>query len=63
MILFIYVNIIYTNNMNLLQFVEQIKNDDCVNTILNRYRQQSQKGYVYERLWDLVIKFGFWHPI
>ena len=44
---------------NLFDFITYIKNKDKVDDIINEYETQSEKGFVYERLWDLIIKFGF----
>ena len=57
--------LIYIKWLNLLifenvkEFIEYIKDKDKVDDILNEYETQGEKGFVYERLWDLVIKFGF----
>jgi len=44
---------------NLFDFITYIKDKSKIDDILNEYNTQSEKGFVYERLWDLVIKFGF----
>jgi hypothetical protein len=48
-----------SNFTNIKEFIEYIKNKDNIDDILNQYETQSEKGFVYERLWDLIIKFGF----
>ena len=32
---------------------------NTITDILDDFETQSEKGYVYERLWDLIIKFGY----
>ena len=44
---------------NLVDFIEYIKKKDNIDDVLNEYEMQCDKGFVYERLWDLIIKFGF----
>ena len=46
-------------NMNISDFIDHIINYDNVDDILNTCKTQSDKGFVYERLWDICIKFGF----
>ncbi|ARF10089.1 restriction-modification methylase [Indivirus ILV1] len=45
--------------MSLIDLLNQIKNARMLDDVLNQYKTKSEKGFVYERLWDLVIKFGF----
>ena len=40
-------------------FIEHIIPFDNVNSILDTCQTQSEKGFIYERLWDICIKFGF----
>jgi len=47
------------NKMNVEQFIKYIIDFDNVDSILNICDKQSEKGYIYERLWDICIKFGF----
>lgn len=47
------------NNMNVKQFIEFIVNEDNVSSILKKYENHSDKGFIFERLCDIVIKFGF----
>ena len=49
------------SNKNLEKFLEIIKEYENIDDILEKCKNQSEKGFVYERLWDLVIKFGL-HP-
>ena len=46
-------------NMNIGAFIEHIIKFDSVDSILDTYKNQSEKGSIYERLWDVCIKFGF----
>ena len=49
-----------TKEFKILQdFILYILEKISINDILDDFETQSEKGYVYERLWDLVIKFGF----
>ena len=47
--------------MNIEQFINHAITMDSIDTILDSYKNQSEKGFVYERLWDICIKFGFCH--
>jgi len=40
-------------------FIEHIITFDNVSSILDICQTQSEKGFIYERLWDICIKFGF----
>lgn len=44
--------------MSLYTFFQSLSESDTVLEIIDEYKTQSKKGYVFERLWDLVIKFG-----
>ena len=46
-------------NMNIKNFIEYIITFDNVDDILNKCKTQSEKGFIFERLYDIVIKFGF----
>lgn len=46
-------------DVNLKEFINRIINYNNVNEILEEYDKQSDRGFIYERLWDLCIKFGF----
>lgn len=45
--------------MDLKTFISFIQTKDNVDDILSSFESQSEKGFVYERLWDVIIKFGF----
>jgi hypothetical protein len=46
-------------NMNLIDFIEYIIIFDNVINILKTCDNQSEKGFVFERLFDIIIKCGF----
>ena len=46
-------------NMNIKDFINYIINFNDVNDILDNCKTQSDKGFIFERLFDIVIKFGF----
>jgi len=45
--------------MNINEFIQYIITFDNVDKIIKSYKTQSEKGFVYERLWDICIKFGY----
>jgi 16S rRNA G966 N2-methylase RsmD len=45
--------------MNIKEFIEYIITFENVDDILDEYETQSEKGFIFERLFDIVIKFGF----
>ena len=45
--------------MNIEEFIPYITKFENVNSILDTCKNQSEKGFIYERLWDVCIKFGF----
>ncbi len=47
------------SSIKLIDFIKDIIDCDSIDSIIDKYDEQSMKGFVYERLWDLVIKFGF----
>ena len=47
------------SSMLVKKFILHIIQFDNVEDILEEYETQSEKGYVFERLFDIVIKFGF----
>jgi site-specific DNA-methyltransferase (adenine-specific) len=47
------------SNMNLRDFIKHIITFNNVDDILDNCKTQSDKGFVFERLFDIVIKFGF----
>jgi hypothetical protein len=53
----IYYNIFYYNNYK--SFINYIITFDNIYDILNNYKTQSEKGFIFERLFDIVIRFGF----
>ena len=46
-------------NINTEQFINHIINFDNIDDILDVFTTQSEKGFAFERLFDIVIKFGF----
>ena len=40
-------------------FIDTIKQTCELKKIIDKYESDSEKGFIYERLWDIVIKFGF----
>ena len=46
-------------NKNIEQFINYIITFDNITDILEECNTQSEKGFVFERLWDVCIKFGF----
>jgi site-specific DNA-methyltransferase (adenine-specific) len=50
------------SNTSLPEFIDEIINNYAnVHDILDDCKTQSEKGFIFERLWDLIFKFGF-HP-
>jgi len=47
------------NNMTIRDFIATILTFDTVSDILDTCLSQSEKGFIFERLFDIVIKFGF----
>jgi len=45
--------------MNIKDFIDYIITYDNVDDILENCKTQSEKGFIFERLFDIVIKFGF----
>ena len=45
--------------MNIKEFIDYIITFDNVDDILENCKTQSEKGFIFERLFDIVIKFGF----
>lgn len=46
-------------NMKVKEFIAHITTFESVDSILVTCKNQSEKGFIYERLWDVCIKFGF----
>jgi len=47
------------NELNLVQFIDMIIKHDTIDDILDTCEFQCQKGCVFERICDLIIKFNF----
>jgi hypothetical protein len=47
------------NFMNIKNFIEYIITFNNIDNILDNYKTQSEKGIIFEKLFDIVIKFGF----
>ncbi|ATZ80507.1 putative site-specific DNA-methyltransferase [Bodo saltans virus] len=45
--------------MNIKDFIDHIITFNNVDDILDNCKTQSEKGFIFERLFDIVIKFGF----
>jgi hypothetical protein len=45
--------------MTIKEFIRYIINFDNIDDILDNFKSSSKKGFVFERLFDVVIKFGF----
>jgi hypothetical protein len=46
-------------NMIIEEFIAHIATFESIDSILDTCKNQSEKGFIYERLWDVCIKFGF----
>ena len=46
-------------NTNIKSFIEHIITFNNIDDILDTYNSQSEKGFIFERLYDIIIKFGF----
>ncbi len=46
-------------NINIKNFIEYIITVDNIDDILDNCKTQSEKGFIFERLFDIIIKFGF----
>jgi hypothetical protein len=51
--------IIDFNNINLDDFIKNIIKFNNIDDIFDKCKNQSLKGFFFERLWDIIIKFGF----
>ena len=47
------------SNITVDNFIKYIITVDNIDIILDSCNTQSEKGFIYERLWDICIKFGF----
>ncbi len=45
--------------LNIKSFIDYIITFDNIDDILNNCKTQSEKGFIFERLFDIIIKFGF----
>jgi hypothetical protein len=45
--------------MKIKEFIKHITTFESVDSILDTCKNQSEKGFIYERLWDICIKLGF----
>ena len=43
----------------IFDLINTIKQNDNLTSIINTYKTESEKGFIFERLWDIIIKFGF----
>lgn len=46
-------------NMKIKDFINYIVTFDNIDNIIDTYESQSEKGFIFERLFDIIIKFGF----
>lgn len=46
-------------NMNIKDFIDYIITFENIDDILQKCTTQTEKGFIFERLFDIVIKFGF----
>ena len=46
-------------NMNVEEFIAYITTFESVDSILVTCKNQSEKGFIYERLWMYVLNLGF----
>ena len=46
-------------DIRLDEFINNIIKCNSIDDILDKCKTQSIKGFVFERLWDIIIKFGF----
>ena len=47
------------SKMSIRDFIDYIVNFNNIDDILNNCKSESERGFVFERLYDIVIKFGF----
>ena len=50
---------ICVKNMNIKDLILYIIEFNNIDDILDKFKTQSEKGHIFERLFDIVIKFGF----
>ena len=46
-------------NINIKDFIDYIITFNNIDDILENCKTQSEKGFIFERLFDIIIKFGF----
>jgi len=46
-------------NMNIKEFINYIITFNSIDEILENCNSQSERGFIFERLFDIIIKFGF----
>ncbi len=46
-------------DMNIKDFINYIITFNNIDDILENCKTQSEKGFIFERLFDIIIKFGF----
>lgn len=46
-------------NMNINEFINHVITFDNIDDILNACINDSIRGFIFERLFDIIIKFGF----
>ena len=46
-------------DINIKDFIDYIITFDSIDDIIDNYSSQSDKGFIFERLFDIIIKFGF----
>ena len=46
-------------NMKINEFIKYIIKFDNIDAILSKCDTQAEKGFIFERLFDIIIKFGF----
>lgn len=47
------------SGMDIDEFINYIITFDNIDNILESCKNQVEKGFIFERLWDVIIKFGF----
>ena len=47
------------SKMNINEFINYIITIDNVKTILNSCETQSDRGFIFERMYDIIIKLGY----
>ena len=47
------------SKMSIRDFIDYIINFNNIDDILDNCKSESERGFVFERLYDIVIKFGF----